>query len=81
MVVFISRLLVFQWVLNEPHDALAYLFLYPYEAYYVHQQKRSRNQQSFFNLTLRYIRDVLSLNNPTFNDHIGVIYPDELEIN
>ena len=33
-----------------------------------------------FNLTFRYIDDVLSLNNPKFSDYIDVIYPEELEI-
>ena len=33
-----------------------------------------------FNLTSRYIDDVLALNNPKFNDCIDVIYPKKLEI-
>ena len=33
-----------------------------------------------FNSTLRYIDDVLSLNNLKFGDHIERIYPIELEI-
>ena len=37
-------------------------------------------QKTSFNLTLRYIDDVLSLNNPKLNDYIDVIYPKELEI-
>ena len=37
-------------------------------------------QKTSFNLTFRYIDDVLSLNNPKFNDYIDVIYPKELEI-
>ena len=37
-------------------------------------------QQTSFNLTFRYIDDVLSLNNPKCNDYIDVIYPKELEI-
>ena len=36
------------------------------------------NKKTSFNLTFRYIDDVLSLNNPKFNDYI--IYPKELEI-
>ena len=31
-------------------------------------------------LTFHYQDDVLSLNNPKFNDYIDVIYPNELEI-
>ena len=37
-------------------------------------------QKTSFNLTFRYIDDVLSLNNPKFNDYIDVIYPNEIEI-
>ena len=37
-------------------------------------------QKTSFNLTFRYIDDVLSLNNPNFNYYIDVIYPKELEI-
>ena len=33
-----------------------------------------------FNLTFRYIDDVISLNNPKFSDHLSKIYPPELEI-
>ena len=28
-----------------------------------------------FNLTIHYIDDVISMNNPKFNDYIDVIYP------
>ncbi len=33
-----------------------------------------------FNLSFRYIDDVLSLNNPRFGDYLDHIYPRELEI-
>ena len=33
-----------------------------------------------FNFTLRYIDDVLSLNNSMFGDFVDRIYPSELEI-
>ena len=33
-----------------------------------------------FNFTFRYIDDVLSLNNPSFIEHLDQIYPSELEI-
>ena len=33
-------------------------------------------QTPYFNLTFRYIDDVLTLNNPKFNEYIDVIYPD-----
>ena len=33
-----------------------------------------------FNLTYRYIDDVLSINNHNFHNYVNLIYPDELEI-
>ena len=33
-----------------------------------------------FNLTYRYIDDVLSINNHNFHNYVHLIYPDELEI-
>ena len=35
---------------------------------------------SRFNLTYRYIDDVLSINNPEFENYLGQMYPVELEI-
>ena len=35
---------------------------------------------SQFNLTYRYIDDVLSINNPAFQNYLGQVYPTELEI-
>ena len=35
---------------------------------------------SQFNFTYRYIDDVLSINNPDFENHLGQMYPAELEI-
>ena len=35
---------------------------------------------SWFNLTNRYINDVLSINNPEFENYLGQMYPGELEI-
>ena len=43
--------------------------------------KFQKQKKTSCNLTFRYIDDVLSLNNPKFNDYIDVIYPKELEIN
>ena len=37
-------------------------------------------QKTSFNLTFRYIDNVLSLNSPKFNDYIDIIYTKELEI-
>ena len=33
-----------------------------------------------FNFTYRYINDVLSINNPVFENYLGQMYPIELEI-
>ena len=54
---------------------LADLFLYSYEVDFVQhlQKNKSRKQRKSFNLTCRYIDDVLSLNNPKFGDYIDVI--------
>ena len=35
---------------------------------------------SQFNFTYRYIDDVLSINNPDFENYLGQMYPAELEI-
>jgi len=57
------------------------LFLYSYEADFIHsQEKRKEASPIFFNFTFRYIDDVLSLNNASFGDFVDRIYPIELEI-
>ena len=61
---------------------LADLFLYSYEAEFIQnliKQKKVSVAKSF-NSTSRYIDDVISLNNPRFNDYLSMIYPPELEI-
>ena len=72
VVMSISRLLVFQWVLIVLHMKLI--------LYNINKRVSSRSKKTSFNLTFRYIDDVISLNNPKFNDYIYVIYPKELEI-
>ena len=63
---------------------LADLFLYSYEAEFVQKLLRDKNKKLpvSFNLTYRYIDDVLSINNHNFHTYIyaHLIYPDELEI-
>ena len=61
---------------------LADIFLYSYEAEFIQSllstgRKRLASQ---FNLTYRYIDDVLSINNPDFENYLGQMYPPELEI-
>ena len=61
---------------------LADIFLYSYEAEFTQSllsagKKRLASQ---FNCTYRYIDDVLSINNPDFENYLGQMYPKELEI-
>ena len=48
-------------------------------SYRVSRQNKKKVARSF-NFTLRYIDDVLSLNNSMFGDFVDRIYPSELEI-
>ena len=61
---------------------LADLFLYSYEADFIHGllKKNEKKIARSFNFTLRYIDDVLSLNNSRFGNFVDPIYPIELEI-
>ena len=60
---------------------LADIFLYSYEAEFIQSllsagKKRLASQ---FNFTYRYIDDVLSINNPDFENYLCQTYPPELE--
>ena len=61
---------------------LADLFLYSYEAEFIQNliKEGNRTLAKMFNLTFRYIDDVLSLNNKVFSDNLHRIYPPELKI-
>jgi hypothetical protein len=61
---------------------LADLFLYSYEADFIHEllKKNEKKLARSFNFTFHYIDDVLSLNNSRFGDFVDRIYPIELEI-
>ena len=61
---------------------LAEIFLYSYEAEFIQSLLSTGKKQlaSQFNLTYRYIDDVLSRNNTEFENFLGQIYPAELEI-
>ena len=52
-------------------DLISYFFLI------LNGRKQSASR---FNLTYRYIDDVLSINNPEFENYLGQMYPIELEI-
>ena len=61
---------------------LAEIFLYSYEEAFIPSllsagKKRLASQ---FNFTYRFIDDVLSINNPGFENYIGQMYPHEFEI-
>ena len=61
---------------------LADIFLYSYEADFIQSLlSLGKKQLAFrFNLTYRYIDDVLSINNREFENYLGQMYPAELEI-
>ena len=61
---------------------LADIFLYSYEAEFIQTFLSTGKKKivSQFNFTYRYIDDVLSINNPDFENYLGQMYPAELEI-
>ena len=73
---------VFQQIVGIPMGTncaplLADIFLYSYEAEFIQSllsagKKRLASQ---FNFTYRYIDDVLSINNPDFENYLGQMYP------
>ena len=78
---------VFQQIISIPMDTncapfLADIFLYSCEAAFIQSLlSTGRKRLAFqFNFTYRYIDDVLSINNPDFENYLGQMYPPELEI-
>ena len=78
---------VFQQIVGIPMGTncaplLADIFLYSYEADFIQSLLSSGKKKlaSQFNFTYRYIDDVLSINNPDFENYLGQMYPAELEI-
>ena len=61
---------------------LANIFLYSYEADFIQSMLSAgkKHLASRFNFTYRYIDDILSINNPEFENYLGQIYPADLEI-
>ena len=60
---------------------LANLFLFHYEyKFMLNNLKQDRQLAKRFSNTFRYIDDLLTLNNPTFEEAIGDIYPPQLEL-
>ena len=78
---------VFQQIIGIPMGTncaplLADIFLYSYEAEFIQSLLSTSRKRlaSQFNLTYRYIDDVLSINNPDFENYLGQMYPPELKI-
>ena len=78
---------VFQQIIGIPMGTncapfLADIFLYSYEAEFIQSLLSTGKKKlaSQFNFTYRYIDDVLSINNPDFDNYLGQMYPAELEI-
>ena len=78
---------VFQQTVGIPNGTncaplLADIFLYSYEADFIQSllSTGKKHLASRFNRTYRYIDDVLSINNPEFENHLGQMFPAELEI-
>ena len=78
---------VFQQIVDIPMGTncaslLADIFLYSYEAEFIQSllSNGKKKLASLFNFTYRYIDDVLSINNPGFENYLGQMYPAELEI-
>ena len=77
-----NRQSAFQWVRTNCVPLLADIFLYLYEANFIQSMISTGKKElaSRFNLTYRYIDDVLSINNPEFENYLGQEYPAELGI-
>ena len=78
---------VFQQIVGIPMGTncaplLADIFLFSYEAEFIQSLLSTGKKKlaSQFNCTYRYIDDVLSINNPDFENYLGQMYPAELEI-
>ena len=60
---------------------LANLFSYSYEVEFLRSMKKSNEKfAKAFNLTSRYIDDLISMNNPRFKQFLKDIYPEELVV-
>ena len=61
---------------------LADLFLFAYESEFLTTLVRSKKLHiaKKFNMSFRYIDDLVSFNNDKINDYLSLIYPPELEI-
>ena len=77
---------VFRQVIGIPMGTncaplLANLYLFYYEYNFLMTFQKEKNYHGrFFNLSFRFIDDLLSINNKYFKDHISTIYPNALEL-
>ena len=78
---------VFQQIVGMPMGTncallLADIFQYSYGAEFIQfwLSTGKKKLASQFNLTYRHIDDVLSINDPDFDNYLGQMYPAELEI-
>ena len=78
---------IFQQIVGIPMGTncaslLAGIYLYSYEADFIQclLSTGKKKLASQFNFTYRYIDDVLSINNPDFENYLGQVFPAELEI-
>jgi hypothetical protein len=68
---------------NKQNNLSSLCCLFPlYEADFIHGllKKNGKKLTRYFNFTLRYIDDLLSLNNSKLGDFVDCIYPIELDI-
>ena len=79
--------ILFQQIVGIPMGTncaplLADLFLYSYESEFLQKLVKEKKIQEArtFNVTYRYIDDVLSINNSRFAAFLPLIYPPELEV-
>ena len=86
-IVFVFEGKVFQQIVGMPMGTncaplLADIYLYLYEAEVIQSLLSAGKKQlvSQFNFKYRYVDDVLSINNPYFQNYLGQMYPAEFEI-
>ena len=80
---FSQRQLVFQWVPTVLLFWSICCIIHSYESDFIPEfiKKNETKLVLIFNLTCRYINDVISLNNSKLDDYLDCIYPTEVEIN
>ena len=86
-IVFVFEGKVFQQMVGMPMGTncaplLTDIYLYLYEAEVIQSLLSAGKKQlvSQFNFIYRYVDDVLSINNPYFQNYLGQMYPAEFEI-